>query len=215
MKTMVVDQTCFGAIVGSGVEAFPRETMGFLIGKSDCDFVDGILKKVMRVTMALPLKKIEQSTTHVSISNYDSYNKTRNALDVLGFEIVGEYHSHPIQDMDWMEEVDEQRGLSGNDKKFIRGGLKTLRKHNIKQEEWLEMVVTIGRKTYQTIHPIGWTPLKSTRNRPIPPLIGGRLKFSKKLGKDVSKYGYTIIISGFRGKLKKDQLKVVRVDLRV
>lgn len=137
-QIVYVSETCLVALIASCLETPHKETGGFLIGKEDKRFVSGQRVDCLTLDVAYPVKTSDSGKSFWAPSNQSAYNRIKDTIDSMNFQIVGEYHSH-------IQNVAE---LSTEDKKFIKSEVEELKKNGIKIGNWIEMVLNIEPKTY-------------------------------------------------------------------
>jgi len=183
MKSVVLEAGCFSALVMSAVEVYSKETMGLLIGKHDRRFIRGRLTDCVVVQGAYPLQTAWRGFTSVMIGNSRAFRRARRTLSHLGFELLGEYHSHP----------GTSARLTIDDEDYIRDKMSEGDKEDLKilEKRWLELVVGIMKRNYRRKQTTGWFPKKrppGQRTRKI----AGVLKTTPQVGYDIEIMGYWI-----------------------
>lgn len=183
MRSVVLEAGCFSALVMSAVEVYSKETTGLLIGKRDRRFIRGSLTDCVVVQGAYPLQTAWRGFTSVMIGSKRAFMRAKRTLSFLGFDLLGEYHSHP----------GSSARLSMDDEDYIREQIEERDIENLKliDKSWLELVVGIIKKNYKRGQPTGWFPKKrpySQRTRKI----AGVLKASPKVGYEIEIMGYWI-----------------------
>lgn len=136
-KTVYISESCLAGLITSCLETPYKETGGFLIGKEDKRFVMGHRCDCLSLDVAYPVQTSESGKSFWAPANISAYNRIRDAIDLMSFQIIGEYHSH-------IENVPE---LSDADKKYIRDEAKEFEKKGVGHPK-IEMVLNIEPKTY-------------------------------------------------------------------
>lgn len=183
MRSVVLEAGCFSALVISAVEVYSKETTGLLIGKPDRRFIRGKLTNCAVVQGAYPLQTAWRGFTSVMIGNLRAFRRARKTLDYLGFELIGEYHSHP----------GSSARISLDDEDYIRDQMTERVKEELKhvKKRWLELIVGIKKLSYKRDHKMGWFPKKRPRTQRARK-IAGVLKTAPKRGYDIEIMGYWI-----------------------
>jgi hypothetical protein len=140
-KTAYISESCLVTLITSCLEIPHKETGGFLIGKEDARFIMGQRSDSFSLDVAYPVHTSDSGKSYWVPSNANAYKRIKDAIDSMGFQIMGEYHSH-------IENVPE---LSNADKKFIKGELEEFQKKGISPPK-IEMVLNIEPKAYSRQH---------------------------------------------------------------
>ena len=135
---MFIKESCFATLVASCLETPHKETGGFLIGKEEKRFIDGARTKCLTLNVAYPVQTRRSGRGYWQPGNLRAYNRIVDSIRSMGFDIVGEYHSH-------IEGVAE---LSKEDKDFIEDELNDFERRGIKVQNWIEMVIGVNKKEY-------------------------------------------------------------------
>lgn len=175
---VLVDPGAFVALVNSAVEVFNRETTGLLVGTERVRTLGGRKRKVVALEAAYPLQTAYRSVTWVEHGNRRAAHRARNAVDSLGFRILGEYHSH----------TNNEQGLSRADVEYAAQALQRLNGHAPKR--WLELVLGMRRKDYRSPRPPGFTWREYARK------VGCTVVVAPRSGFDVTIAGYWIQPNG-------------------
>jgi len=183
MRSVVLEAGCFSALLISAVEVYSKETTGLLIGKPDRRFIRGKQTNCVAVQGAYPLQTAWRGFTSVMIGNLRAFRRARRTLDHLGFELVGEYHSHP----------GGSARISLDDEDYIREQMTERDKEELKhvKKRWLELIVGIKKLSYKRDQKMGWFPKKRPRIQRARK-IAGVLKPAPKRGYDIEIMGYWI-----------------------
>jgi len=140
-KIVNISESCLVTLITSCLEIPHKETGGFLIGKEDARFVMGQRCDCFSLDVAYPVQTSESGKSFWGPSNLTAYARIKDAIDSMGFQIMGEYHSH-------IENVPE---LSNADKKFIKAELEEFQQKGISPPR-IEMVLNIEPKKYSRRH---------------------------------------------------------------
>ncbi len=183
MRSVILEAGCFSALIISAVEVYSKETTGLLIGKGDRRFVRGKLTDCVVVQGAYPLQTAWRGFTSAMIGNRRAFRRARTTLDQFGYDLIGEYHSHPKS----------TAVLTFYDEDYIRDQLSERDKKELKsaKESWLELIVGIKKKKYKTKQKPGWYPIRQPRSHRTRK-IAGVLKTTKSIGYHIEIRGYWI-----------------------
>ncbi len=183
MRSAILEAGCFSALVISAVEVYSKETTGLLIGKRDRRFIRGKLTDCVVIQGAYPLQTAKRGFTSVMIGNTRAFRRARRTLNYLGFETIGEYHSHPGR----------YARLTIEDEDYIRDQINEINKEELKllEKQWLELIVGIVKKKYKKEQKRGWFPKKRRLKRRTK-RIAGILKTTPRIGYDIEILGYWI-----------------------
>lgn len=183
MESVMLDPGCFSSLILSAVEVYSKETTGLLVGKHDKRFIKGRLTPCVVVQGAYPLQTAWRGFTSVMVGNKRAFGRARRTLDNLGFELLGEYHSHPgasarltKYDLDYIRDQ-----LSERDKKTLK----------LEKKHWLELIIGIKTRSYTKEHDLGWFPHRRRRKHKKR-MVAGILKNSKKGGYYIEVIGYWV-----------------------
>lgn len=79
----------------AAVEAHGRESLGFLIGHADRQFIGGRMTDCVSVNACYPVQTAFRSRTGVGFDNLTARKRAEDTVRAVGFEIVGGFHSRP------------------------------------------------------------------------------------------------------------------------
>lgn len=146
---VVIEMPCFFTIATSCIEVFNRETTGFLFGQLKYRKLRKRNVAAMVLEAAYPLQTASRKPSEVEMGNVRAFERTEAAIDSMGYEIIGEYHSHP----NWRAK------LSRSDIAYADSQEAELVSKGYRREgrEWLELLVAIHRKEYASPRPAGWS----------------------------------------------------------
>ncbi len=136
--TVYVAENCLATLIASCLEVPHKETGGFLIGKEDKRFVAGKRIGCLTLDAAYPIRTCKSGKGFWQPANTRAYKRIIGTIKAIGFNIVGEYHSH----------IANVAELSDDDKEFIEQEIKDLEKDEVGITSWMEMVLNIEPKTY-------------------------------------------------------------------
>jgi proteasome lid subunit RPN8/RPN11 len=179
-RDIILQPGCFLGVVASAIEAYNRETNGFLMGNPK---TRGRARRVSVLEAAYPIQtetRMPSWVSHGNLSAFDRARSTVNQLDV-GLELVGGYHSHPgpggtpsLSNLDLAYIQDEVHGMN-------RGRASAHRGHS-----WLELIVAIRKKEYGRPHALRWTWREYGRK------IGAIVPLSEAMGFDTTMAAYWV-----------------------
>ncbi|MCK5548728.1 MAG: Mov34/MPN/PAD-1 family protein [Thermoplasmata archaeon] len=184
MRSVILEAGCFTALIASAVEVYSKETTGMLIGKRDRRFIRGKLTDCVVVQGAYPLQTARKGFGTVMIDNLKAFRRVRRTINYLGFEFIGEYHSHP----------GSYARLTMVDEEYIRDSIKEINSKvemKLLDKQWLELIVGIVKKKYKRQQKMGWYPRKR-KLRQRTKKIRGTLKTKPRTGYDIEILGYWI-----------------------
>lgn len=138
-EVVFIEESCFAALVASCLETPHKETGGFLIGKEERRFIDGARTKCLTLNVAYPVQTRRSGRGYWQPGNLRAYSRIVDSIRAMGFDIVGEYHSH-------IEDVAE---LSREDRDFIEDELKDFERKGIKVPNWIEIVIDVSKREYE------------------------------------------------------------------
>src|SRR2546422_971363 len=101
MDNIVVERSAFVGLVTSAVEAYNRETNGFLVGNRGTRLMKQRPREVTVLRAAYPLQTEDRKPNWVSHGNEKAFKRARGAienLDVGGYAVLGGFHSHTGDD---------------------------------------------------------------------------------------------------------------------
>lgn len=131
---VILEPYAFSSVLVSAIEVYSRESLGFLIGHRDRQFVGGRMTDCLSVRACYPMQSAARGRTMVGFGNLAARKRAVDTVRAVGFELVGGFHSHPNcsprlskEDIDTIrEELEEE---------YCKIGLK----------EWLEIVVAVEK----------------------------------------------------------------------
>jgi len=180
MDNIVVERSAFVGLVTSAVEAYNRETNGFLVGNRGTRLMKQRPREVTVLRAAYALQTEDRKPNWVSHGNEKAFKRARGAienLDVGGYAVLGGFHSHTGDD--------GAASLSRTDLDYVADELRRIsRGRPAERVKWLEVVLALKRREWSRNHEPGWT----TRT------------YRRKLGCTVAMdptHGYDMTIGGF------------------
>jgi len=177
MDHVMIERGCFVGLATAAIEAYDRETSGFLVGDHAVRLVRDRRRPVTVLRAAYPLQTAERKKNWVAHGNAKAFRRAQRAMENLdlGYVVLGEFHSHTGRDGD--------ASLSQTDLEYVAGELR--RRARVDSDaSWLEVVVALKRREWSKSHRIGWT------TRP----------YRRKLGCTVAldpKHGYDLVFGGY------------------
>jgi len=179
MDNVVIERSCFVGLVASAVEAYNRETNGFLVGNRGTRVLRRRPREVTVLRAAYPLQTEDRKPNWVSHGNEKAFRRARRVMENadVGYAVLGGFHSHTG--------ADGEASLSATDLEYVSDELKRLsRSRSMDRAEWLEVVVALKPREWSRGHEAGWT----TR------------RYRRKLGCTVAidpTHGYDMTIGGY------------------
>ncbi|HEV8594084.1 MAG TPA: hypothetical protein VGR51_00965 [Thermoplasmata archaeon] len=179
MKDIVLDPSCFLGLCASAIEAYNRETNGFLLGGKAVRRVRRP-KRVAVLRAAYPIQTEERRPSSVAHGNLKAFERARRTVSNLyvGFDLLGGFHSHTG--------TDGAPSLSRLDLEYIEDELNHLARQGEKRSDWLELVVAIRQRSYVRRHDVAWT------FRRYPRKLGATIAIRPNQGYDVTLAGYWV-----------------------
>jgi len=116
-----------------------KETGGFLVGREEKRFIKGARVRCLTLNVAYPVQTRKSGRSYWQPGNLRAYNRIVDSIRSMGFDIVGEFHSH----------IEDIAKLSKKDQNFIEAEFKDFEKRGIKVSNWIEMVINIKRRSYE------------------------------------------------------------------
>lgn len=179
MENVVIERGCFLGLAASAVEAYDRETNGFLVGTRGSRLVKRRPREVTVLRAAYPIQTEDRKRNWVGHGNERAFRRARRTIENLdvGYAVLGGFHSHTGEDGD--------AGLSPTDLDYVADELRRISRSRIDDDpRWLEVVVALRKRRWSRSHEVGWT----TRSY--------RRKLGCTLAIDAS-HGYGMTIGGY------------------
>ena len=181
MDNVVIDRSCFLGLVTSAVEAYNRETNGFLVGNRATRLVRQQPREVTVLRAAYPLQTENRKATWVSHGNEKAFKRARGAIENadVGYAVLGGFHSHTGDD--------GAASLSATDLEYVTDELRRIsRDRPADRVEWLEVVVALRRREWTQRHEIGWVTRRYRRK------LGCTVALDGTHGYDMTMGGYWV-----------------------
>jgi proteasome lid subunit RPN8/RPN11 len=182
MENVVIDPACFVGLVTSAIEAYNRETNGFLIGAERQRKLQRTSRDVSVLKAAYPIQTAERKVNWVANGNGRAFDRARRSVanPYAGLDLVGGYHSHTGSDAN--------AGLSRLDLDYIMGEFQAMNRglDEPEHERWLELVLAIRRREYTTPREVRWTL------RRYPRKLGARIVLTPQVGYDITLGGFWV-----------------------
>lgn len=177
MRDIVVDPGCFLGLCTAAIEAYNRETNGFVLGATAVRRI----RKRRRVDVlkaAYPIQTEKRRPNSVGHGNLQAFHRARATVSNLyvGLDLVGGFHSHTGHD--------GAPSLSRNDVEYIEDEVNFLARRDEPRPGWLELVLAIRQRTYVRPHEVAWS-LRRYRRK-----LGATIVIEPYLGYDVTLAGY-------------------------
>jgi proteasome lid subunit RPN8/RPN11 len=179
---VILQPGCFLGIIASAVEAYNRETNGFIMGTRRSRR-DGNGGSVAVLESAYPIQTEMRMPSWVSHGNLSAFDRAKFTVRHLkvGLDLLGGYHSHTgslgmasLSDMDLAYIKDEIHEMTR------RGG------NGHRETNWLEVVVAIRKKEFRNPRKLLWSW------REYPKKIGCRVPLSEYKGFDATMGAYWV-----------------------
>lgn len=158
MEDVVIGRSCFVGLVTSAVEAYNRETNGFIVGNRGTRLVRQRPRDVTVLRAAYPLQTEDRKPNWVSHGNEKAFRRARGAIENMdvGYAVLGGFHSHTGDD--------GAATLSRTDLDYVADELRRIaRGRSADRVKWLEVVVALRRREWSRRHEIGWTARRYRR----------------------------------------------------
>ena len=93
MENVVIDPACFVGLITSAVEAYNRETNGFLIGAERARKIRRTSKEVAVLKAAYPIQTADRKVNWVANGNGRAFDRARHAVANAhgGVDLLGGY----------------------------------------------------------------------------------------------------------------------------
>lgn len=174
MDAVVVEPGCFLSLAASAIEAYDRETNGFLVG-------NGSRRRAV-LSAAYPLQTAERKRNWVAHGNQRAFDRARRTVDQMyvGLHLLGGFHSHT--------RADGAASLSLTDLDYIGEELRRINApaHKFVQDRWLEVVIAIRRKEYERLRDVRWSLRRYKRK------IGATVVLQPGIGYDLTFAAYWV-----------------------
>lgn len=145
MDAVIVEPGCFLSLAASAIEAYDRETNGFLVGNG------GRRRAVL--SAAYPIQTEERRRNWVAHGNLRAFDRAQRTVRQMyvGLHVLGGFHSHTG--------ADGAASLSRWDLDYIEEELRRINApaRTIVQDRWLEIVIAISRRAYERPREPQWS----------------------------------------------------------
>src|SRR5437867_4280928 len=155
---IVIERSCFLGLVTSAVEAYNRETNGFLVGNRGTRLVRQRPREVTVLRAAYPLQTEDRKPNWVSHGNEKAFQRARGAIENadVGYAVLGGFHSHTGDD--------GAASLSRTDLDYVADELRRIsRGRPADRAKWLEVVMALKRRAGPSSHEAGWATRRDRR----------------------------------------------------
>ena len=177
MEKVLLEPGCFLGLAASAIEAYNRETNGYLLGLPE--------RRGRRPCTVLkasyPLQTEDRKPNSVAHGNERAFDRARRTMRRLnvGLDHVGGFHSHT---------VDGAPSLSAGDLEYIgqEMGWIHARRERPWQDRWLEVLVSIRRRQYARPRRRAWSWRQYARK------IGCTVGIHPTVGYDMTFSGYWV-----------------------
>src|SRR5437773_7343531 len=117
---IVIERSCFLGLVTSAVEAYNRETNGFLVGNRGTRLVRQRPREVTVLRAAYPLQTEDRKPNWVSHGNEKAFQRARGAIENadVGYAVLGGVHGHTGGE--------GAAGVSRADRDYVGGALRRI-----------------------------------------------------------------------------------------
>lgn len=181
MRDIVVDPGCFLGLCTAAIEAYNRETNGFVLG----GMVVRRARRRRRVAVlkaAYPIQTEERRPNSVGHGNLQAFDRARSTMNNLyvGLDLMGGFHSHTG--------TDGAPALSRSDLDYIEDEVNHLARRGDLRGEWLELVLAIRQRAYARPHELAWSFRRYARK------LGATIAIKPNRGYDVTLAGYWLPI---------------------
>ncbi len=181
MESVVIERGCFLGLATSAIEAYNRETNGFLVGNRGTRTLRSRRKEVTVLRAAYPIQTEDRNPNWVGHGNEKAFRRAQRAMENLdvGYEVLGGFHSHTGDDGD--------ADLSRTDLEYVADELRRIRRSRLADDvRWLEVVVALRKRVWSRSHEMGWST-RSYRRK-----IGCTLAIDPSHGYDMTLGGYWV-----------------------
>jgi proteasome lid subunit RPN8/RPN11 len=183
---VVLEPYAFSSLLMATIEIPSRESIGFLIGHLDRQFIKGRMGECVSVNACYPVQSAFRGRIQVGFSNLAARHRVEETVKAVGFGIVGGFHSHPTG----------SSKLSDEDAEVVFEELnETSAKANL--SKWIEIVVGVKRikrpeesLPLKKLYRAGRLPGPGFSPRNVEPTIMGDLLAGPKLAYRIEAAGY-------------------------
>jgi len=182
MEDVVIEPPCFIGLVTSAIEAYNRETNGFLIGAGRARKIRRVPREVAVLMAAYPIQTAVRKVNWVANGNGRAFERARQSVEnaYAGLDLIGGFHSHTG--------ADAHASLSRLDIEYIEDEFQALNRGRPEpvRDRWLEVVLAIRRREYTSPQEIRWTLRRYTRK------LGAKIVLQSHAGYDITMGGYWV-----------------------
>jgi hypothetical protein len=173
-RDVFIERRSFRTLITSAIEVFNRETNGALFGRNAVREIDGRKTDVVSVKEIYPFQTEKRTPSQVLHGNISAFNRVLRAIESLGTEIIGGYHSHPYPYGGFVHlSKDDVVSIKEDIKEMIKIGQERIRKG------WIEVLLSIRRKDYVKPHKPEWYICDYVKKLRV------RVRTRKKIGYDI------------------------------
>ena len=181
MDDVIIERGCFLGLATSAIEAYNRETNGFLLGNTGIRTLRALRREVTVLRAAYPLQTEDRKPNWVSHGNVRAFERAQRTVEHLdvGYEVLGGFHSHTGSD--------GAARLSRTDLDYVADEIRRIgRTRSLDRARWLEVVLALRRREWTRSHEIGWTTRQYRRK------IGCTVAIEPSRGFDMTIGGYWV-----------------------
>lgn len=181
MDDIIIERSCFLGLVTSAVEAYNRETNGFLVGNRGTRLVRRKPREVTFLRTAYPLQTSDRKPNWVSHGNEKAFTRARGAIENadVGYGILGGFQRHTGDD--------GAASLSRTALDCVADELRRIsRGRRANRVQWLEIVMALKRRAWSGVHQAGWSMRRYRRK------IGCTVALDENHGYDMTIGGYWV-----------------------
>src|SRR5437764_7557150 len=178
---IVIERSAFLGLVTSAVEAYNRETNGFLVGNRGTRLVRQRPREVTVLRAAYPLQTEDRKPNWVSHGNEKAFKRARGAIEHadVGYAVLGGFHSHTGHD--------GAASLSRTDLDYVADELRRIsRDRPERRVRWPEVVMDRQGRAWSQPHEPGCDTRRSRRE------IGCQVALDANHGYDMTIGGYWV-----------------------
>jgi proteasome lid subunit RPN8/RPN11 len=199
MDEVVIEPGCILGLAASAIEAYNRETNGYLLGEAD-------VRRPRRTVLkaSIPLQTEARKPSGVEHGNARAFDRARRTVRLeAGLRRVGGFHSHTGDD--------GAPALSETDLDYIAQelGWANARLPRPWADQWLEVVVAIRRRAYARPRRRAWTWRRYARK------VGCTVAIKPSVGYDMTFSGYWVPVSSNGGPGRAEVGRPSEAALRV
>ena len=200
LEKVVLEPGCFLGLATSAIEAYNRETNGFILGLRQ---PGGRRATLLRASY--PLQTEDRKPNSVAHGNLLAFDRARSAMRRIhvGLDHLGGFHSHTG--------TDGAPSLSDSDLEYVEQEMGWIHAARPRpwEDRWLEILVAIRKRDYARAHKLGWSWRRYARK------IGCTVALSPNVGYDLTFSGFWVPArsNGGPGKAHVGRPSEVRLSL--